>query len=110
MHRAVLVLGTVVLAVAGSRAAADPKEWPSWGLITAGAVLIVVADIAREFDVAARELGQASRIQGYQDALHDLLDARGTRTMVAGLWVAIGCAAAGFAIPVVAPIVDRLVT
>ena len=61
-----------------------------------GAVLLVVADVAREFDVSARELTRNAASIKYDAALSDLLDARGSKNLVTGLWVAGGSTLAGF--------------
>lgn len=77
-HRAILVFGTILVAVAGSRVATDPTEWASWGLILSGAMLLVLADIVRDFDYAAKELGRTSMRPDYAGALRDILSIRRT--------------------------------
>lgn len=96
LHRALLVLGTVALAVAGSRVASSPGEVPSWGVILGGAILLVVADVAREFDIHARELARNASTVKYNAALSDLLDARGSKNLVTGLYLAGAATLGGF--------------
>jgi hypothetical protein len=69
-----LVGGTIGLSVGTSRVATDPGELGSWLLLAGCGVLIVVADLARDVEEAARALATSSGIL-VADARRDIYGA-----------------------------------
>ena len=59
-HRALLIVATVGVAVAASRVATDASDVGSWLLTAAFALLLLVADLAREVEEAAGSLADSS--------------------------------------------------
>jgi hypothetical protein len=59
-HRALLLWGTVGIAVGASRIANDPSEVPSWLLMGGSALFLLLADIARDIDGRAIALAESS--------------------------------------------------
>jgi hypothetical protein len=92
-HRALLIFATVGVAVAASRVAADVSETGGWLLTAAFALLLLVADLAREIEEAAKALSDSSG-ESRTDARRDLYTTRHPLSIsimllvVAGLFVA----------------------
>jgi hypothetical protein len=74
-HRALLIVATVGVAVAASRVATDVSEVGAWLLTAAFALLLVVADLAREVEEAAQSLSDSSG-QSRHDARRDIFATR----------------------------------
>jgi hypothetical protein len=59
--RAIFVIATAVLAIAGSRISGHASEIGSWMVATGAASIMFCADIGREVEEAARQLSTASK-------------------------------------------------
>jgi hypothetical protein len=73
-----LIGGTIGVAIAASRVATFPHETPSWILLGGTALLVVVADLAREIEEAASTLAESSGASP-SDARRDIYSARRPR-------------------------------
>jgi hypothetical protein len=85
-HRVLFVVGTVVLAVAGSRVANDLSEYGSWILVAASVGMIAASDVAREMEQVATVLAESSRAE-IGTARRDVVEARSPRWLP---WALIG--------------------
>jgi hypothetical protein len=59
-HRSILVLGTILVSVSASLAAADGDEPKYWLLLLGGGVLLFVADSLSEFERTSRDLATST--------------------------------------------------
>lgn len=87
-HRALLIAATVGVAVAASRVAADTSEVGSWILTAAFALLLLVADLAREVEQAAGSLADSSGKPAH-DTRRDIYETRHSRSLPVALTIAI---------------------
>lgn len=79
-HRALLIVATVGVAVAASRVAADTSRVGGWLLTAAFALLLMVADLAREVEEAAQSLSDSSG-QSRHHARRDIYGTRHARSI-----------------------------
>jgi hypothetical protein len=82
--RVVFVVGTVALAIAGSRVANDVESWGDWLLTTAAVILIAGADVGRELNDHARSLAMESKMP-FAQSLSDVVGTHGSRWSVAAI-------------------------
>lgn len=76
-NRTLLVVSTVGLGIVGSRVATDLKEYSSWFLVAAFAILLAVSDAARDYDERARELSDTvSGSRSRRDIVRDYIRGR----------------------------------
>lgn len=87
-HRALLVVATVGVAVAASRVATDTSEVGGWLLTAAFALLLLVADLAREIEEAAQSLSDSSG-ETRDDARRDIYTTRHPRSISMTLLLAV---------------------
>jgi hypothetical protein len=92
-HRALLIVATVGVAVAASRVATDTSEIGGWLLTAAFALLLLVADLAREVEEAARSLSDSSG-ESRHDARRDIYASRNPKSVSMTLAVAVALFAA----------------
>jgi hypothetical protein len=60
MHRALLVVGTTLLAIAASRIAGGVSLRGSWVLIAGSGLVMILSDVLKEVEDASRELAASS--------------------------------------------------
>jgi hypothetical protein len=60
-HRVLLVLSSVGLGVMGSRVATDLADWGSWALVAAFALLLFVADVARNIEERGKTIAVTTK-------------------------------------------------
>jgi hypothetical protein len=87
-HRALLIVATVGVAVAASRVAADTSEVGGWLLTSGFALLLLVADLAREVEEAAQALSGSSG-ETRDDARRDIYTTRHPRSILTTLLLAL---------------------
>jgi hypothetical protein len=97
LHRSMLIGATIGVAIAASRVAAFPDETASWVLLAGSALLVVIADIAREVEEAASALSESSGVSR-SDARRDVYSARRTRFFGFSLTAAVALIAASLAL------------
>ena len=75
------LVGTAVLAVAGSLLAADPQQAGNWTLAIGAVHVMYVGDVIGAFEVEARELARTSS-QKLERARIDILDTHGPGRLI----------------------------
>lgn len=93
LHRSMLIGATIGVAIAASRVATLPDETASWVLLAGSALLVIVADLAREVEDAASALAESSGVSR-RDARRDIYSARRPRFFGSCLIVALALIAA----------------
>lgn len=95
MHRLLLVVGTVLIAVAASRLAAGSSSASAWLVLVGGAILMYEADVASELELTSIRLSRSSDIS-MSASRRDLLSSGRPRLLVFVVLISLALIAAGF--------------
>lgn len=87
-HRLTFVLGTVGLAIAGSRVANDVGEVGSWLLTTASILIIATSDVGQELATNAKQLAMKSGTS-YTQSLEAIVQRDAPRWLAVAMVLAI---------------------